>query len=41
VGASGKPGGGFIPWAKQLGCCKEGDDEQDFWRKECEKIYEQ
>ena len=41
IGTSGKPGGGFIPWAKELGFFIEADDEKDFWEKECEKVYEE
>jgi hypothetical protein len=40
VGTNGKPGGGFLPWAKVLGYFKDGDDEQIFWKSECKKIYE-
>ncbi len=41
VGTSGKPGGGFIPWAKDLGFFREGDDEQSFWADECKKVYKE
>jgi hypothetical protein len=41
VGVNGKPGSGFIPWAKELGLFKDGDDEEGFWLKECKKIYEE
>jgi hypothetical protein len=41
IGTSGKPGGGFIPWAKDLGYLKEGDDEETFWEKECQKVYKE
>ena len=39
IGTSGKPGPGFIPWAKQLGLFKDGDDEAMFWKKECDACY--
>ena len=41
VGVSGKPGRGFIPYAKQLGVLNEGDDEADFLKKEREKVYKE
>ena len=41
IGTNGKTGAGFIPWAKQLGYLKEGEDEEAFWHKECEKVYEE
>ena len=41
VGVSGKPGGGLYEWAKKLGVMTEGEDEETFWRKECEKVYEE
>ena len=41
VGISGKPGQGFITWAKKLGFLRESDDEQTFWENECKKIYEE
>jgi hypothetical protein len=41
VGTSGKPGEGYITWAKRLGFLKEGDDEQAFWENECKKVYEE
>jgi hypothetical protein len=41
VGVNGKPGSGFIPYAKELGLFKDGDDEDTFWQKECQKIYEE
>ena len=41
ISTFGKPGGGFIPWAKQLGYFQDGDNEQAFWKNECEKVYEE
>lgn len=41
IGTNGKTGAGFIPWAKQLGYFKEGDDEEAFWNEECKKVYEE
>ena len=41
VGTSGKPGSGFLAWAKQLGYLKEGEDEDAFWKNECKKVYEE
>lgn len=40
VGTGGKPGEGFITWAKDIGYLKEGDDERTFWEKECQKVYD-
>ena len=40
VGVSGKPGEGFFNWARELGVLSEGEDEETFWREECEKVYE-
>ncbi len=39
VGVSGKPGAGFFNLARELGVLSEGEDEEVFWRAECEKIY--
>lgn len=41
VGVSGKPGEGFLPYAKDLGYLHEDEDAQAFWTKECEKIYKE
>lgn len=41
VGVNGKPGSGFIPFAKELNLFKDGEEEDTFWREECEKIYEE
>ena len=41
VGVSGKPGKGFFDWARELGVLSEGEDEETFWRDECEKVYEE
>jgi hypothetical protein len=41
IGVSGKPGKGFVPWATELGFFKEGDDENAFWEKECQKVYQE
>lgn len=41
IGVNGKPGGGFLPYAKDLGYFKDGDDEQAFWENECKKVYEE
>lgn len=40
VGVSDEPGEGFFNWARELGVLKEGQNEEIFWRKECEKVYE-
>ena len=40
VGVNGKPGKGFYEWADELGVMSEGDNEESFWKGECEKIYE-
>jgi hypothetical protein len=40
IGTNGKPGGGFIPWAKELGLFIDGQDETEFWKKECRKVYD-
>ena len=40
VGVNGKPGPGFIDWAKELNAAIENQDEQDFFYQECKKIYE-
>jgi hypothetical protein len=40
VGVNGKPGEGFIPWAKKLGFFQEGDDEDVFWENERQRVYE-
>ena len=40
VGVSGKPGEGFYSWARELGALAEGEDEEAFWKEECEKVYE-
>ena len=39
-GVTGKPGKGFYELARKLGCLKENDDELDFWKKECQQVYE-
>jgi hypothetical protein len=41
VGVNGKPGGGFLPWAIKLGYFQDGDDEDAFWKDECQKVYEE
>ncbi|HMN12995.1 MAG TPA: hypothetical protein PKD55_11795 [Bellilinea sp.] len=41
VGTSGKPGVGFIPWAKKIGYMNEGDNEEEFWAEECKRVYEE
>ena len=41
VGVNGKLGSGFIPWARGLGLLKDGEDEEIFWKNECEKIYDE
>ncbi len=40
VGVSGKLSEGFFNWARELGALEEGQDEETFWREECEKVYE-
>ena len=41
VGVSGKPGGGFAPWAIKLGLLQEGEDVDTFWENECQKLYKE
>ena len=41
VGVSGKPGEGFLPYAKDLGYFKEGEDPHTFWEAECHKVYQE
>jgi len=41
VGVNGKPGPGFINWAKELNAAKENQDEEDFFSEELKKIYEE
>jgi hypothetical protein len=40
VSAKGDLGQGFFTLAKQLGKLVEGEDEQAFWKKECQSVYE-
>jgi len=40
VSVSGKPGEGYYTLARELGLLHEGEDEEVFWRRECEKVYE-
>lgn len=40
VNSAGKPGSGFIPWAKELGLFKDGDDETVFWKNQCKACYQ-
>jgi len=41
VGVSGKPGSGFIEWAKELNAADEDQDEEEFFFQERKKIYEE
>ena len=41
VGVSGVPGEGYYSWAGQLGLFKQGENQEEFWKLECEKIYEE
>lgn len=41
VGVNGKPGSGFLNWAKELNAVNEDQDLADFFSQECEKIYEE
>lgn len=41
VGVSGEPGEGFFNWAKQLGVMKEDEDNDSFFTKERNRIYEE
>jgi hypothetical protein len=41
VGVNGKPGPGFITWARDLGAYHDEVSEEDFFVKECAKIYEE
>lgn len=40
VGVEGKPGSGFFGLAKDLGRLKDGDDEQAFWEKQRQAVYD-
>jgi hypothetical protein len=40
VGVSSKPGEGFFNWARELGVLEEGQNEETFWREQCEKVHE-
>ena len=42
VGVSGKPGSGFIPWAKKLERIDQGDEitKEEFWKQELTAVYE-
>lgn len=40
VSVQGKPGPGFFVLAKELGRLRDGDEEQAFWQRECEAVYE-
>lgn len=40
VGVEGKPGSGFFGLAKDLGRFTDGDDEQAFWEKERQAVYD-
>ena len=41
VGKSGFPSEGFFKLAKELNIQKEDENDEDFWRKECAKIYKE
>ena len=41
VGKNGRPGEGFLPYAKDLGYFKDGEDQETFWKSECDKVYEE
>ena len=41
VGTNGKPGEGFLHYAKDLGYLKDGDEDQTFWENECQRIYKE
>lgn len=41
VGVNGKPGPGFMNWAKELNAVNENQGEEDFFSQECKKIYEE
>ena len=40
VGSSGKISDGFFAFAKELGCLQEGEDQTEFWQRECSQVYE-
>lgn len=40
VNTAGKPGSGFLPWAKELGLFRDGDDDIAFWKSQCKACYE-
>jgi hypothetical protein len=39
IGTNDKPGEGYYVWAKQLGVLREGENQEEFWKAECKKIY--
>ena len=40
VRVNGTPGDGFFVRAPELRRLREGEDEQTFWRRECEAVYQ-
>lgn len=41
VGIKGFPSEGFFNLARELNIQKEDESNEDFWKKECERIYEE
>lgn len=41
VGVNGKPGSGFMNWAKELNAASENQELENFFSQECEKIYKE
>ena len=41
IGVSGKPSGGFFTLARELGLFNDEDDEDIFWKNECDKLYDE
>lgn len=40
VGSNGKISDGFFAFAKELGCLQAGEDQTEFWQRECSQVYE-
>lgn len=40
VGVTGLPGEGFITLARYLDLLPDGEDQQQFWKKQCQAVYD-
>lgn len=40
TGVKGFPGSGFFTLAQDLGRMAAGEDEGDFWKRECQAVYD-